>query len=203
MADLGLPATLLPQRPLVLVGMDPSMSNWGIARGILHPSGQLEIANIDVIQPSVSDHKQVRQNSKDVSQAEQLFAGAMLHTTSASAIFAEVPVGSQSARAMASYGICVGVLASLQCSGRSFLQVSPTEVKLASAGSKTATKLEMIQWAVRQHPEANWPKYTRAGVTYISESKAEHMADAIAAIYAGVKTPMFQQLLRVMSPLAV
>jgi hypothetical protein len=35
----------------------------------------------------------------------------------------------------------------------------------------------------------------RKGILRIIESKAEHMADATAAIYAGVRTTTFQQLL--------
>lgn len=47
---------------------------------------------------------------------------------------------------MASYGICVGVLGALRATGIPFFEVTPLKVKMASAGKKTATKLEMIQW---------------------------------------------------------
>ena len=100
---------------------------------------------------------------------------------------------------MASYGICVGVLGALRISGIPFFEVTPTEVKLASFGTKTATKEQMIQWATKKHPEAPWPTYKRAGEVLVSESKAEHMADATAAIYAGVKSQPFQQLIRLMA----
>ena len=72
---------------------------------------------------------------------------------------------------------------------------SPEEVKKASVGIKTATKAQMIEWAVAKHPEANWPTYKQHGEDVISEAKAEHMADAVATIYAGLSCQPFQQML--------
>lgn len=183
-----------------VVGFDPSLRNWGIAKGVLIPSQsmQLRIDWLDVIQPVLPTGKQVRQNSVDLESAKQLCEGAWKAAQGAHAIFVEVPVGSQSARAMASYGICVGVLGALRTSGVPFFEVTPTEVKLASAGKKTATKAEMIKWGVKQHPEAQWPTYLSNGTMKISEAKAEHMADAIAAIYAGIACNSFQQMLSFM-----
>lgn len=99
-------------------------------------------------------------------------------------------------RAMASYGICVGVLGAIRASAVPFIEVSAAEVKLGSVGKKTATKQEMIQWATNNHPEAPWPTYKEHGKDLISEAKAEHMADAIASIYAGRETNQFQQLVQ-------
>ena len=201
MADLQLP--LRPAKPIRLVGMDPSMNNWGLAEAVLHTDGSLQIMQLAVVQPTVPTVKQIRQNTKDVTAAVQLFDAAYNFTGLAQVTFAEVPVGSQSARAMASYGLCAGVLGALRALGRDFIEVSPAEVKRAATGSATATKTEMIQWASSAHPEGRWPTFTRGGIKYISEAKAEHMADAVAAIYAGVKTPLFQQLLRALQTIPV
>lgn len=183
--------------PFKVVGFDPSLRNWGIAQGIIvpEPSPSLHIVHLDVINPVLPKGKQVRQNSLDLESAKQLTEGALAAAKDAKAIFVEVPVGSQSARAMASYGICVGVLGALRATGIPFFEVTPTEVKMASFGNKTATKAQMISWAVKQHPEGNWPTYLEKGVIHISDAKAEHMADAIAAIYAGVRCNTFQQFL--------
>ena len=189
-------------RLLNVVGFDPSLNNWGLSRGVLkliEGTYSLKIERLSVIHPVLPTGKQVRQNSKDIEAAAQLTQGAFEFAKGADAIFVEVPVGSQSARAMASYGICVGVLGALRISGIPFFEVTPTEVKLASFGTKTATKEQMIQWATKKHPEAPWPTYKRAGEVLVSESKAEHMADATAAIYAGVKSQPFQQLIRLMA----
>lgn len=178
-----------------VVGFDPSLRNWGISKGTLSPDG-LQIHEVDLINPALSTGKQVRQNSLDLESAKQLCAGALAAAAGADAIFVEVPVGSQSARAMASYGICVGILGALRATGIPFFEVTPNEVKLTTVGKKTATKQEMIEWAMNAHPEANWPTYNRLGKLQVSEAKAEHMADATAAIYAGIATNEFQQLLR-------
>lgn len=192
---------MIPMKPstnlLKVVGMDPSLRNWGIAEATLDLANGLilEVQTLTVVNPELPKGKQVRQNSLDLESAKQLSKGARNAIEGAQAVFVEVPIGSQSARAMASYGICVGILGALRATGIPFFEVTPTEVKLATAGSKTATKQDMILWATRQHPEANWPTYTQHGIQQVSEAKAEHMADAIGSIYAGIQTDSFQQML--------
>lgn len=181
---------------LRVVGFDPSLTNWGIAAGVYYPNTKLvEIEDLQLGQPVVPKGKQVRQNSKDLAAAEQLMSTALsaIETHKPQAIFVEVPVGSQSARAMASYGICVGILGALRASGTPFFELTPVEVKLAAVGDKKATKQQMIDWAMQRHPKAPWPMYRQNGERLVSSAKAEHMADAVATIYAGVQTPNFQQ----------
>ena len=185
-----------PHRRIRVVGQDPSLRNWGLAKGsYCLDTGRIHIEELSLICPVIPTGKQVRQNSLDLASADQLFSKAFQAAQSAQAVFVEVPVGSQSSRAMASYGICVGVLGAIRASRIPLYEVSPTEVKLAGAGIKTASKQQMIEWAMRAHPEANWPVYRRNGDDAISAAKAEHMADAVAAIHAGVKSQQFQQLL--------
>lgn len=130
----------------------------------------------------------------DLHTAEQLAKAALSVARKAKVIFVEVPVGSKSARAMASYGICVGVLGALRAEGIPLIEVTATEVKVAFTGNKNATKEEMIAAAVAAYPHANFPLF-RGEIA----AKAEHMADAIAAIHAGVTTPLFQNLMRLMA----
>ena len=158
-------------------------------------SKKIEIKKLGLINPVLPTGKQVRQNSLDLESAMQLYQTAAATAQDADVVFVEVPVGSQSARAMASYGICVGVLGSLRAANVPFFEVTPTEVKLAAVGIKTATKKQMIKWATTKHPEANWPTYKEKGAVLLSEAKAEHMADAVASIYAGIACNPFQQLL--------
>lgn len=183
-------------RLLKVIGQDPSLRNWGLAVGSYDTgTKKLTIDYISLTNPELPKGKQVRQNSSDLESAFQLYQGAANASIGAHAVFVEVPVGSQSARAMASYGVCVGVLGALRANGIPFFEVTPTEVKLASVGNKTATKQEMIKWAMASHPEANWPTYKQNGKDMVSEAKAEHMADAIAAIYAGLACNSFKQML--------
>jgi Holliday junction resolvasome RuvABC endonuclease subunit len=175
-------------RVLQVVGMDPSLRNWGISKGTLNlDTRKVHIQEVNVICPVLPTGKQVRQNSLDLESAKQLADSALRAVKGAQAIFVEVPVGSQSARAMASYGICVGVLGALRASGIPFFEVTPTEVKVTAVGSKTASKEAMINWARHSHPEADWPK---------AAAKAEHTADATAAIHAGLRTNEFKQLIQ-------
>lgn len=187
--------SLLRTSHIQVVGFDPSLRNWGIAQGrISREDSSLQIYNLDVINPVLPKGKQVRQNSLDLESAKQLCNAAVKAAMGAQAIFVEVPVGSQSARAMASYGICVGVLGALRATGVPFFEVTPTEVKVAGPGYANASKKDMIHWAMGKHPEANWPMYMEHGKQVLSEAKAEHQADAIAAIYAGLSCNSFQQM---------
>lgn len=182
---------------LRVLGLDPSLTHWGVAAGFYNSvTGEITINTLQVTRPELPTGKQVRQNSRDLIAATQLAYALHEVVNEAQAIFVEVPVGSQSARAMASYGICVGILGALRAQGISFFEVTPTEVKLAALNCKTATKKEMINWAVTKHPDAPWPYYNKLGQMHIAETQAEHMADATAAIYAGTRLSEFQRLLR-------
>lgn len=183
-----------------VVGLDPSLRNWGWSIGELElTTGELKILRVGVIQPDIPEGKQVRQNSKDLASSYDLYMGAKDVMEDSVFTFAEVPIGSQSARAMASYGICVGVLGALRAESNHFFEVTPSEVKLATGLPKTATKDQMIEWATTKHPEANWPTYKEAGLQVISKAKAEHCADATAAIHAGLRSPHVQQMIQMIN----
>lgn len=187
-------------RPLRIVGMDPSLRHWGIASGILEVDQTFTAKTIQVIEPVLPTGKQTRQNSLDLAAAEWLFTAAINAARDADAVFVEVPVGSQNARAMASYGICVGVVAALRATGIPIFEVTATEVKLAAGHKPTATKTDMIRWGLIWHPTLDWPYQTKKGQKVVVESKAEHMADALAAIHAGLNLDSFKKLLRLALP---
>ena len=108
-----------------VVGFDPSLRNWGIARGTLDlDTGYLEDLNLTVVRPKEMTGKQVRQNSNDLHIASQLCEEAILAARQAKVIFVEPPVGSQSARAMASYGICLGILGAIKALGNHLIEVT-------------------------------------------------------------------------------
>lgn len=181
---------------ITVLGMDPSMRNWGLASALLDPdTGILHDLHLQVIQPKEVTGKKVRQNSKDLEIARLLSAGLVAPVRAAQVIFVEVPVGSQSSRSMASYGLCVGILGALQAQGFQIIEVTASEVKLALAGIKEASKTQMIGSGLIRYPKANWPM--QAGKIIVS--KAEHMADAIGAIHAGIQLPTFQNLLRLLA----
>jgi Holliday junction resolvasome RuvABC endonuclease subunit len=176
-----------------VVGMDPSLNNWGFAHADLDlDTLEFKITGLKLVstEPDKAARKVIRKNCQDLARARILYGGLQLACTGAAIAFVEVPVGSQSARAMASYGICVGVLASC---GIPMIEVTPTEVKLGGFGKKTATKEEMIEWATTRFPAAPWLLH-RGAIT----GKNEHLADAVAAIQAGVNTDEFRRLVSVL-----
>lgn len=186
---------------LTVVGIDPSLRNMGFSKGVIDLDTG-DIVSVDLVlvetEADKKNAKVVRKNSDDLERARLLHEAIQKHTKGYSIAFVEVPVGSQSARAMASYGICVGVLASCPIP---MVQVTPNEVKMATVGIKTATKEQMIEWASQTHPTAPWLTVKRKGVIEMV-NKNEHLADATAAIHAGVLTDQFRQLSAMMKAVA-
>lgn len=177
-----------------VLGMDPSLRHWGLALGELDlTTGELLWLKLQVIEPKEETSKQVRKNSKDLELAELLVRGITPWVNQAQAIFVETPVGSKSARAMASYGVCVGILGAVRAAGTQLIEVTASEVKVALAGKKSATKEDMIAAAIEFYPDAGWPMHKGQPA-----NKSEHLADAIGAIHAGVRTPVFKNLMRIL-----
>lgn len=182
---------------LIVCGVDPALSNLGLSRARYHlQSGLVEPLAVSLTHTENQAAKTVRKNSDDLRRAGESFAALHQWIAGASVVFAEVPTGSQSARGSFSNGVCCGVLSSIgnlpSASGVAqprMIQVLPHEVKLAAVGSKHATKQEMIDWATAKAPDLEWIKY-RGKITAANE----HPADALAAIYAGIKTEEFKRL---------
>lgn len=177
-----------------VAGFDPSFTNWGIAEGQLDlDTGYLENVRLEIVSTEKGKAKQVRTNSDDLQRCEELARKALEVGRRCKAIFVEVPVGSQNASGMKAYGVVCGILGTLRAEGIQIIEVTPTEVKKTFTGNKNATKEQMIAQAVQLYPDANFPIH-RGQIA----SKAEHVADALAAIHAGVSTPIFQNLLRIL-----
>lgn len=175
--------------------MDPSMSNWGLITAYLYlDNDELEVEELHVIQPEKQkDAKQVRTNSKDINIAEQLIQGIIPHLEDADVIIAEVPVAGQNARACVSYAMCVSIIGAINTSFPKVIEVTPGEVKLNV--KKNASKQEMIEWATKKHPEADWKYKTIKGKRTIIASHAEHVSDAIGALYAALKTAELKSII--------
>lgn len=182
-----------------IVGMDPSLSNWGIAHALVDINTlAVTITGLDLIKTEPEKDKRikklVRKNHQDIERAKLLHTGMMNACRGASLAIAEVPHGSQSARAMASYGICVGILAAVPIP---LIEATEAEVKLAAVGHKQAAKEEMIEWAMSRHPDAPWiMRSVRGELTPIAAN--EHLADAVASIYAGLQSAQFLESVALM-----
>lgn len=176
-----------------VAGFDPSLRNLGIVIAdvdISQPDYPFTVVRMELAQPKdeATKAKTVRKNSDDLRRAVQLHKAFAQACQEVAFAFVEVPVGSQSSRAMASYGICIGILASCPVP---MIQLSPTEVKVAGTGIKTATKQEMIEAMRDAHPYAKWLTRKFKGEIVLMDSN-EHLADAMAAIKAGLQTDEFR-----------
>ena len=167
-----------------------------MCKGILNVlDGTLEIHSTCLIRPDKNaKNKKMRQNSKDVLVAQDLYKSCMTYLSDVDILFAELPIGSQSSRACVSYGLCLGVVGALNNELSKVIEVTPAQVKKV-VGNDNPSKEEMIDWALDMHPDINFPTYKKGKCLYISSAQAEHLADSLAAIYAGVKTPQFETLL--------
>lgn len=107
------------------------MSNWGVCIGTLDAiTGEFEVDSVHVVHPNkFKSEKKMRQNSKDVLLAQDLYKSNMSLLKDVDVLFAELPIGSQSARAMASYGICLGIIGALNENLTEVIQVTPQAVK--------------------------------------------------------------------------
>jgi Holliday junction resolvasome RuvABC endonuclease subunit len=180
---------------LIVLGIDPSFTNMGLCVGDLNLSQHeigihcLEVLHLQLVSTEVQNKKSVRKSSDDLRRAKELHTELqnVISVYKPHIIFTEVPSGSQSAVAAKGLGIAVGVLASIT---QPLIQVSQLEVKLASIGKKTASKDEIIQWAINLYPEAPWLKHNKKLV-----AKNEHIADSVAVINAGIATEEFKSLM--------
>lgn len=174
-----------------VLGVDPSLSNLGMAFAEIDPANMdTVVKKVSLVKTSKSAEKTVRVSSDDYNRCKNLFFALSEAQERADIAFVEMPVGSQSADAMKSYGMCIMLIASMRLP---VIQVSPTEVKTAAVGKKTATKMEIIEWAAHgKYKSAKGWKWKKVKGVYSLTKDNEHMADACGAIEAGKNTAEFR-----------
>jgi Holliday junction resolvasome RuvABC endonuclease subunit len=170
------------------ISIDSSLANTGIAVGTIGPTDKIFIEKIDLASTEKSKHKQIRASSDAITRCRKTyrFVDTLIKEEKPNVIFMETPSGSQSSSGMKSYGATCMLIASISPAP---IEVTPTEVKVESVGTKTASKQEMIAWAHALYPEVNWFYHANK-----LQNKNEHMADAIAIAYAGIETEEFKRL---------
>jgi Holliday junction resolvasome RuvABC endonuclease subunit len=188
---------------ILVAGLDPAFAHFGISRMRLDLDTlglTFERMRTLVTEKMAGKRKVVRQNSDDLRRARELYEGLHEELEGCAVAFGEIPSGTQHSRSALGFGIAIGVLASLKIP---LIEVMPVETKLASIGTKTAEKPEIIAWAAERYPDAGWLRYerdtrnktgkvvNRAGDLHLDN---EHAADSCAVIHAGIKTPEFKQL---------
>lgn len=197
--DIELGAEPINDTQLITVlGIDAAFANMGFARMKLDiETMELTLERLRTVstEKQAGKKKVIRQNSDDLRRGRELFAAVHEELKGCDVVFAEIPSGAQHARSAMGFGISLGVLASIQ---KPLMEVMPVDTKLASVGTKTAEKAEMISWAASLYPEAQWRRYekdtpkNRAGDLHLDN---EHEADAIGVVYAGIQIQPFKDLL--------
>ncbi len=170
-----------------VVGFDPAFTNWGIAIATIEiATGTITPSHLQLI--TTTPARNVLKATDRLRRAQYIKTQLLdLVQIKPQVIFSEIPTGSQSAVAAFGLGITTGLLASMSTP---IIQILPHETKLATGLTKNASKDAMIKWATTLYPSLNWPT---SGTTVLK--KAEHLADALAVIHAGVKSDQFKQLL--------
>lgn len=175
-----------------VAGLDPGFCNFGIALFDLD-LGTMELDLLDLMliesEPETKT-KVVRKNSDDLRRAIHQRKGFFNAVKGCAVGFAEIPSGAQDSRAAMGFGISIGLVA---CSPIPIIQVQVADAKMAAVGTKTASKEEMIEWAMERYPDGPWLMKKRKGVLSPT-AKNEHMADACAIAQAGLQTAEFEQL---------
>ena len=166
-----------------------------MAKGTLDEiTGEFTLESLLLIETSKSKTKNVRVNSDDLRRCREAYKALTAFMEDVDIVCVEIPVGSQSARAMASYGACIGILSSVS---KPLIQVTAKEVKLHLSGSVNASKDKMIKSATSLYPDGPWLTRTVKGTT-IYLNKNEHLADAVGSIHAGVLTEQFAGMVAIL-----
>ncbi|NKX37743.1 hypothetical protein HGG70_07400 [Rhodobacteraceae bacterium R_SAG4] len=178
--------------------LDGALANFGIA--ILSfdtETGALEVLDLILNKTEKSKHKQTRSSTDDLVRAQSQAEFMRKSLEGCAIVFGEVPSGGQDAKSTRAFGIVTGLYASITLP---FQEVTPSEVKMAAVGTNTASKEEMIIWATELFPNAPWRRAQKNGAKIKKGDLTkdnEHLADAVAIGHAGIKTPVFQQMLSI------
>ncbi len=173
---------------VTVMGIDPSLRNTGIATAFVDTEQNRIVRIIGLsLARTQPGPKGQRKSSADYEAAlvVRSVISKRIHEFDPKVVFAEIPSGSQSARGTMSAGISIGIMA---CTQPQPIGVTPQQVKLQSIGIRTATKGEMIEWAVATYPDAPWQRTSNGRIMNANE----HLADAVGVIHAGFVTPEWE-----------
>jgi crossover junction endodeoxyribonuclease RuvC len=167
---------------VIVLGVDPSLCNVGLAAVRLFPDREEVVATAVVRTEPSAKKRKVAVSADDERRVSEITAGLDRAITEhrPHALVMEAPAGSKGARAARSLGLVVGaVVAVAWVRGIPLVQVTPLDVKRATTGRKTADKDDVIAAVERRYPGVVWPEPW--GVV-------EHAADAIGAVMAALPT---------------
>jgi Holliday junction resolvasome RuvABC endonuclease subunit len=178
-----------------IAGLDGSKANFGIALLDLDlDTMELSVADLILVKTQKAKNKQVRMSSDNLRRAQEVAVVLRQSLKGCVSAFVEVPSGGQSYDAVLGFGTVIGLYASIEIP---VVEVSPSETKMAAVGTKTASKEEMIEWAIENHPDAPWRMRKLHG-EMVPTKDNEHLADGVGIAHAGLKVPSFEQTLAIL-----
>jgi Holliday junction resolvasome RuvABC endonuclease subunit len=166
-----------------IIGIDTGFASFGLADLQFGGGGVLELLRATVLRTEKSaKKKEVLAASDKLRRVAELSTGlSEWLDDDVVAICCESMSLPRQAAVSCMIGLAFGMLGALaQQRDIPILQVSPQNLKLAVAGSKSATKDEVIAAVSKMFPKTPWPKAT---------GLHEHMADAIGAVIACLQHP--------------
>lgn len=181
---------------LTVIGMDPSLRNWGLSRCTYDTdTQQLTVRDILTISIPVLPKTDKRPKyTKDSIVTAELFRQVFEFVKGADLICAEMPFGTQNAQGMFAYGACITIVSVISHLHIPIIQISPLESK-KTTGDKEASKRQVVEWVQARNPETPFPKYKRNGEWLVSIEASEHAADSILAIYTAMQTNSFKEII--------
>lgn len=182
-----------------IAGLDGSKTNFGIAIMDLDlDTLKMDVVDLILIKTSKTKDKQVRASSDNLRRAQEVAVPLRKALEQCVTAFVEVPSGGQDYHSVLGFGTVIGIYASILIP---VVEVSPAETKMAAVGTPTASKEEMVEWAVAKHPNAPWRRQTQNGAKFKKgdlKKDNEHIADGVAIGEAGILTPSFQQTIAIL-----
>lgn len=190
-------------KTVTILGIDPSLTHtgWAVSEIDLATREIVQVLEWGTVVTAPTKVKSVRRNSDDLVRSRAIVTTLndviARHNIKFGA--SEIPSGAQSARAALSFGIAVGILASLPIP---LIEVMPSETKLATHGTKTASKEDIVEWVLKRtqgHP-IEWTTGKKINDWAIEHNGGyitlgmEHQADAVAVTEAAIKSDYFRQL---------
>lgn len=190
---------------ITLLGLDPSLTNTGYVVAVIDCQTRTiqQVIEHGTIVTAPSKNKKVRKSSDALERARSIAKTlqGVIAKHGIKIASSEIPSGAQSASACYAFGISVGLLASLPVP---IIEVSPREVKLATAGTATADKEDIVRWAVALTEQVGGSEHwntskaandweIKVGDRFVTKTM-EHQADAIAGVKAAIDSEQFRQL---------
>ncbi len=163
---------------MIILGIDSGLASCGVAHVRLLPGAE-ELVRVQVFRSKPSDKKLAVRSADDTGRrARELAAFLELQIAGSRpvALALEAPSWPRNAGCAAKLGVAFGtVFALAELHRLPLVMATPQDVKQATAGSRSASKDEVIQAVETRFPSILWPPQATLW---------EHAADAVGVVLA-------------------